>query len=92
MSATSWKILSQIFETALKLATEGDPLLLDTSILYALYPQTPRDATIRKRIIDLLRKSDKVYVPDLAILELREVALSRGRSHFEAIKWVQAFV
>jgi len=78
------------FESALKLASERSPLLLDTSILYALYPQTPRDATIRKRVIDLLRKSDKVYIPDLAILELREVALSRGRSHFEAIKWIQA--
>jgi len=77
------------FESALRLATERSPLLLDTSILYALCPQTPRDATIRKRIIDLLRKSDKVYVPDLALLEAREVALSRGKSHQEAIRLTQ---
>jgi len=77
------------FESALKLATERDPLLLDTSILYALCPQTPRDVAIRKRIIDLLRKSDKLYVPDLALLEAREVALSRGKSHLEAIRLTQ---
>jgi len=89
MSATSWKTLSPFFETALKLATEGGPLLLDTSMLYALCPQTPRDAAIRKRVIDLLRKSKEVYAPDLSILEAREVALSRGKSHLEAIRLTQ---
>jgi len=39
--------------------------------------------------MDLLRKSEKVYVPDLAILEIREIALSRGKSHPEAIEWVR---
>jgi len=83
-------ILSQsFFEFALKLATERGPLLLDTSILYALCPQTLRDVAIRKRVIDLLRKNDRVYVPDLAILEAREVALSRGKSHLEAIRSTQ---
>jgi len=83
------KFSHNFFESALKLATERSPLLLDTSILYALCPQTPRDATIRKMVIDLLRKSDKAYVPDLAILEAREVALSRGKSHLEAIRLTQ---
>lgn len=83
------KFSHNFFESALKLATERSSLLLDTSILYALCPQTPRDATIRKRVIDLLRKGEKVYIPDLALLEAREVALSRGKSHLEAIRLTQ---
>jgi len=89
VSATKWDTLHWFFEFALKLATERGPLLLDTSVLYALYSRDRRDANIRDRLIDLLRKSEKVHVPDLAILEAREVALSRGKSHAEAIEWVR---
>jgi len=89
VSATKWDTLRWFFEFALKLAIEKGPLLLDTSVLYALYSRDRRDANIRDRLIDLLQKSDRVYVPDLAILEAREVALSRGKSHPEAIEWVR---
>jgi len=82
-------LFRHFFELALRLITERDPLLLDTSILYALYPLTYRDAAIRDRVIDLLRKGYRVYVPDLALLEARENALSRGKSHQEAIEWVR---
>jgi len=89
VSATKWDTLRWFFEFALKLAIEKGPLLLDTSVLYALYSRDRRDANIRDRLMDLLRKSEKVHVPDLAILEAREVALSRGKSYTEAIEWVR---
>jgi len=89
VSATKWDTLRWFFEFALRLAMEKGPLLLDTSVIYALYSRDRRDANIRDRLIDLLRKSEKVHVPDLAILEAREVALSRGKSHAEAIEWVR---
>jgi len=86
MLANDWNTLHRFFEFALKLATERGPLLLDTSVLYALYSRNRRDANIRERLIDLLRGSDRVYAPDLALLELREIALSRNRSRLETVK------
>ncbi len=82
---TDWNTLSTFFEFALSLATEKARLLLDTSILYALYPRTERDADIRERVVSLFHNMKYMCRTSPSWKH----ALSRGASHQEAIRWVQ---